>query len=60
MLFLQAMTLEAGALTVLQGVALGLAGVVGVFVLVIALERKLPHKKMLVATGAPDHLACSS
>ena len=50
-LFLQAMTLEAGALTVLQGVALGLAGVVGVFVLVIALERKLPHKKLLVATG---------
>ncbi len=45
------MTLEAGALTVLQGVALGLAGVVAVFVLVIALERKLPHKKMLIATG---------
>jgi high-affinity iron transporter len=50
-LFLQAMTLEAGALTVLEGVALGLAGVVAVFVLVISLERKLPHKKMLMATG---------
>jgi high-affinity iron transporter len=50
-LFLQAMTLEAGALTVLQGVALGFAGVLAVFVLVIALERRLPHKKMLVATG---------
>ena len=50
-LFLQAMTLEAGALTVLQGVALGLAGVVGVFFLVIKLERKLPHKKLLMATG---------
>lgn len=50
-LFLQAMTLEAGALTVLQGVALGLAGTVAVFVLVIALERRLPHKKMLMATG---------
>jgi len=50
-LFLQAMTLEAGALTVLQGVALGFAGVLGVFVLVVALERRLPHKKMLVATG---------
>ena len=50
-LFLQAMTLEAGALTVLQGVALGLVGVAAVFVLVIALERKLPHKKLLVATG---------
>ena len=50
-LFLQAMTLEAGALTVLQGVALGFAGVLGVFVLVVALERRLPHKKMLIATG---------
>ena len=50
-LFLQAMTLEAGALTVLQGVALGLAGTVAVFVLVIKLERKLPHKKLLIATG---------
>ena len=50
-LFLQAMTLEAGAVTVLQGVALGFAGVVGVYVLVIALERRLPHKKMLIATG---------
>jgi len=28
-----------------------LLGVVAIFVLVIALERKLPHKKMLVATG---------
>ena len=50
-LFLQAMTLEAGAVTVLEGVLLGLAAVVAVFVLVIALERKLPHKKMLMATG---------
>jgi high-affinity iron transporter len=50
-LFLQALTLEAGAWTVAQGVALGLVGVLGVFYLVIALERKLPHKKMLIATG---------
>ena len=50
-LFLQAMTLEAGSVTVLEGVALGLAAVVAVFVLVIALERRLPHKKMLMATG---------
>jgi high-affinity iron transporter len=50
-LFLQALTLEAGAVTVLQGVAVGFAGVLGVFFLVIALERRLPHKKMLVATG---------
>jgi high-affinity iron transporter len=50
-LFLQALTLEAGAWTVLQGVLLGFAGVVGVFALVISLERRLPHKKMLIATG---------
>jgi high-affinity iron transporter len=50
-LFLQALTLEAGAWTVLQGVVLGFAGVVAVFFLVIGLERKLPHKKMLIATG---------
>jgi hypothetical protein len=36
---------------VLEGVALGFAAVVGVFLLVVALERRLPHKKMLVATG---------
>jgi high-affinity iron transporter len=50
-LFLQALTLEAGAWTVLQGVLLGFAGVLGVFALVVSLERRLPHKKMLVATG---------
>ena len=50
-LFLQAMTLEAGALAVLEGVALGLVGVIAMFVLVVALERRLPHKKMLIATG---------
>ena len=50
-LFLQALTLEAGAWTVLQGVAIGFAAVVAVFFLVIALERKLPHKKMLIVTG---------
>ena len=51
MLFLQALTIEAGAFTVLQGVALGLAGTLAVFFLVFALERQLPHKKMLIATG---------
>jgi high-affinity iron transporter len=50
-LFLQALTLEAGAWTVLQGVTLGFAGVLAVFALVVALERRLPHKRMLVATG---------
>jgi high-affinity iron transporter len=50
-LFLQALTLEAGTFTVLQGAALGFAGVVAVFFLVVGLERKLPHKKMLLVTG---------
>ena len=50
-LFLQAMSLEAGPWTVLQGVAVGFAAVLAVFALVVALERRLPHKKMLVATG---------
>ena len=50
-LFLQALTLEAGAFTVLQGVALGLAATLLVGFAVFVLERRLPHKKMLVATG---------
>ena len=55
-LFLQAMTLEAGALTVLQGVALGLAAVVAVFVLVIALERKLPAQEDADRDRRPHHV----
>jgi high-affinity iron transporter len=50
-LFLQALTLEAGALTVLEGVVIGLAATLAVGVLVVSLERKLPHKKMLIVTG---------
>jgi high-affinity iron transporter len=50
-LFLQALTLEAGAFTVLQGVALGLAATLLVGLAVVVLERRLPHKKMLIATG---------
>ena len=50
-LFLQALTLEAGVPTVLEGVAIGLAATFAVGFLVVALERKLPHKKMLIATG---------
>jgi high-affinity iron transporter len=50
-LFLQALTLEAGMLAVLPGVALGLAATVAVGGLTILLERKLPHRKMLIATG---------
>jgi high-affinity iron transporter len=32
-------------------VLVGFLGVLAVFGLVIALERRLPHKKMLIATG---------
>jgi high-affinity iron transporter len=50
-LFLQALVLDAGAASVLLGVLLGLAGTAAVAVLTIALQRKLPHRRMLVATG---------
>jgi high-affinity iron transporter len=50
-LFLQAIVLEAGAGLVLVGVAIGLAATLAVGFLTIRLQRKLPHKKMLVATG---------
>ena len=51
-LFLQALVLEAGVADVLLGVAIGLVGVAAVGVLTIALGRKLPHKRLLVVTGA--------
>ena len=51
-LFLQAIVLEAGALDVLLGVLVGLLGVAAVGLLTIAFQRKLPHKRMLVMTGA--------
>jgi high-affinity iron transporter len=50
-LFLQAIVLEAGAGLVLVGVAIGLAATLAVGFLTIRLQRRLPHKKMLVATG---------
>jgi high-affinity iron transporter len=50
-LFLQTLELQAGAATVLEGVALGLAGTAAVGVLTFWLHRKLPYKKMLVLTG---------
>jgi high-affinity iron transporter len=50
-LFLQAIVLEAGVVDVLLGVLVGLVGVVGVGLLTIALQRKLPHKRMLIVTG---------
>ena len=50
-LFLQSLELSAGTVTVLEGASLGLALTLGVAVLTFALQRKLPYKKMLVATG---------
>jgi high-affinity iron transporter len=50
-LFLQNLELQAGATTVLEGVAVGLAGTAVVGVLTFWLHHKLPYKKMLVLTG---------
>jgi high-affinity iron transporter len=50
-LFLQNLELQAGSATVLEGVALGLAGTAVVGVLTFWLHHKLPYKKMLVLTG---------
>jgi high-affinity iron transporter len=50
-LFLQNLELQAGSGTVLEGVALGLAGTAVVGVLTFWLHHKLPYKKMLVLTG---------
>src|SRR3954468_810793 len=50
-LFLQTLKLQNGAATVLEGVALGLAGTAAVGVLTFWLHRRLPYKKMLVLTG---------
>jgi high-affinity iron transporter len=50
-LFLQALVLEAGAWTVIQGTALGMAGVLGVGWLTFKLQSRLPYKRMLVVTG---------
>ena len=51
-LFLQALVLEAGVARVAEGVALGALGVAASAVLTIALQRKLPHRRMLELTGA--------
>ena len=50
-LFLQSLELSAGAVTVLEGAGLGLGLTLIVAVITFALQRKLPYKKMLVATG---------
>lgn len=50
-LFLQNLELQNGSATVLEGVALGLAGTAVVGVLTFWLHHKLPYKRMLVLTG---------
>lgn len=50
-LFLQALVLDAGNVVVLGGVAIGLAATAVVGWLVFGLQARLPHKKMLIATG---------
>lgn len=50
-LFLQALVLDAGNAVVLQGVALGMLGVIIVGYLIFRLQSRLPYMKLLVATG---------
>jgi high-affinity iron transporter len=50
-LFLQALTLDAGTAVVLEGVALGLAATFAVGVVTFLVQRKLPYKRMLIVTG---------
>jgi len=50
-LFLQSLELKAGSATVLEGVALGLAGTAVVGVITFWLHHRLPYRKMLVLTG---------
>src|SRR3954453_9287679 len=51
-LFLQNLELKAGSTTVLEGVALGLAGTAAVGVVTFWLHHRLPYRRMLVLTGA--------
>ena len=50
-LFLQNLRLRFGSGVVLDGVALGLLGVAVIGYLTFGLQRRLPYKRMLVATG---------
>jgi high-affinity iron transporter len=50
-LFLQALQLKAGTGTVLEGVALGLAGTAVVGSITFLAQRRLPYKRMLILTG---------
>ncbi|MBV8480405.1 MAG: FTR1 family protein [Actinobacteria bacterium] len=50
-LFLQALRLKAGSLTVLEGVGIGLALSLAVAVITFSAQHRLPYRKMLVGTG---------
>jgi high-affinity iron transporter len=50
-LFLQSLELKAGTAVVLEGVGLGLLGTAIVGVLTFYVQRKLPYRRMLIATG---------
>jgi high-affinity iron transporter len=50
-LFLQNLRITAGSATVLEGVALGLGLTVAVGAVTFAVQRRLPYRRMLVATG---------
>lgn len=50
-LFLQSYRLRLGSAVVSQGVMLGLAGTVMVAVLTFVANRRLPYRRMLIATG---------
>ncbi|HWH95197.1 MAG TPA: FTR1 family protein [Baekduia sp.] len=50
-LFLQNLELKAGSGVVLEGVLIGLAATAAVGVATFVLQRRLPYKKMLIATG---------
>jgi high-affinity iron transporter len=50
-LFLQNLRLDAGSLTVLEGVAVGFALTVAAGAVTFSAQRRLPYRRMLVATG---------
>ena len=50
-LFLQALVLESGMAIVMAGVLGGLLATVLIGVILFSVQRKLPYKKMLIATG---------
>jgi high-affinity iron transporter len=50
-IFLQALRLKAGSITVLEGVALGLAFTLAAGVITFSAQHRLPYRRMLVATG---------